>query len=335
VLHRSAAALALECLKYREAETLIFHALLGMPPEEVAEELRNLLDNVGFRRQISLHGLHLLPDQFQFSFGPATVGTAELLGRIEYLEKLVYRTAERVVRRPFRERGRRTKTLERDFELLISPPRSPGFAMSVTIGSSKQLRLPHMNSVDFGPLVVDELFTCLELFNRSNHLALKERINDLAYYRNFVALARMIAPDGQDVRAIGLTAVRKEGEWQVLITTPQSRALTVEDVEEAPSGSRKRSIHGILRYKDFGSEGRGEIEIEDEFGRCHTVQVPPGQMSDIVRPMMEDEVVIHGFQHGEVIVLDSIETAELSLARRKGPLDQRSTLPFSQESEAG
>jgi hypothetical protein len=43
VLHRSAAALALECGEFHEAETLVGAALSGNPPPEIAAELRDLL----------------------------------------------------------------------------------------------------------------------------------------------------------------------------------------------------------------------------------------------------------------------------------------------------
>ena len=46
VLHRSAASLALQCGEFREAERLIAGALAGFPPDEVADELRDLLEQV-------------------------------------------------------------------------------------------------------------------------------------------------------------------------------------------------------------------------------------------------------------------------------------------------
>ena len=46
ILHRSAAALALECGEWRAAEQLIGAALAGDPPEDIAEELRGLLQQV-------------------------------------------------------------------------------------------------------------------------------------------------------------------------------------------------------------------------------------------------------------------------------------------------
>jgi hypothetical protein len=53
ILHRSAASLALECDNYREAERLIAVALSGEPPDELAEELRDLLEQVYFDRPAS------------------------------------------------------------------------------------------------------------------------------------------------------------------------------------------------------------------------------------------------------------------------------------------
>ena len=46
VLYRSAATLALDCGEIREAERLIAVALAGNPPNEITEELRDLLQQV-------------------------------------------------------------------------------------------------------------------------------------------------------------------------------------------------------------------------------------------------------------------------------------------------
>jgi hypothetical protein len=48
VVHRSAASLALECGALREAERLLATALSGEPPDDIAEELRDLLEQVYF-----------------------------------------------------------------------------------------------------------------------------------------------------------------------------------------------------------------------------------------------------------------------------------------------
>ncbi|MEL6555001.1 MAG: hypothetical protein AAFQ63_16275 [Cyanobacteria bacterium J06621_11] len=43
ILHRSAASLAIECNELRHAERLIGRALAGNPPNDIADELRDLL----------------------------------------------------------------------------------------------------------------------------------------------------------------------------------------------------------------------------------------------------------------------------------------------------
>ena len=47
VLHKSAAALALDCREFHEAERLIAVALSGTPPVEIAQELLGLLERIG------------------------------------------------------------------------------------------------------------------------------------------------------------------------------------------------------------------------------------------------------------------------------------------------
>ena len=49
VLHRSASTLALDCNQWRLAEQLAAKALSKVPPPEIAEELRDLLEQVSFQ----------------------------------------------------------------------------------------------------------------------------------------------------------------------------------------------------------------------------------------------------------------------------------------------
>ncbi len=51
VLLRSAATLALECGELREAEIMIATALIGSPPPAIADELRELFEQVNARRR--------------------------------------------------------------------------------------------------------------------------------------------------------------------------------------------------------------------------------------------------------------------------------------------
>ncbi|MHC5611368.1 MAG: hypothetical protein ACYTXA_10190 [Nostoc sp.] len=57
VLHRSAATLAIDCGEFRAAERLIAIALSGNPPQEIAQELKDLFIKINLRPYLERHGL--------------------------------------------------------------------------------------------------------------------------------------------------------------------------------------------------------------------------------------------------------------------------------------
>ena len=74
VLHRSAGTLALRCHDYRLAEQLAAKALAQEPPHEIAEELRDLVEQVHFQRHLELRGIELGQDEMQMSLSGKEVG---------------------------------------------------------------------------------------------------------------------------------------------------------------------------------------------------------------------------------------------------------------------
>ena len=71
VLHRSAGSLALDCQRFRQAEQIAATALAGNPDPEIAEELRDLLENIYFHRHLELKGIAFQDSQLQLSLsGP-------------------------------------------------------------------------------------------------------------------------------------------------------------------------------------------------------------------------------------------------------------------------
>ena len=133
VLHRSAASLALQCGERRAAEKLIATALSGEPPAEIADELRDLLEQVNLERHLELRGLELTPSEFQIviegnATGYGMAKTDEFVDRVQTSEKLIIRTIERMsAGQTFREAGKAIKAISKNFELYLSAPRAAGF----------------------------------------------------------------------------------------------------------------------------------------------------------------------------------------------------------------
>ncbi len=312
VLHRSAASLALQCSETAQAERLIATALSGTPPAEIAEELRDLLEQVYFERHLSLRGVVLQPHEFQLSLTGDAVGPGIALSdvfaqRVKDLENLVYRTAERTRGKPFRERGRRDKSIEKEVELYVSAPRVASFAVSFRIGQRHQLELP---GIALGTELIVELFECLELFSLARIEPLKVRITDTSYLTNFLGLARQIAPDGKAIRTVGLTSAIGELQRRVVLSMPREECLQPEMVNPEEEGVQRAEVRGVLRFADATREERGQIRLVDEAGKKHTVRVPLALMADIVRPMFDYDVIVHGRKRKGVIELESIDRAE-------------------------
>lgn len=312
VLHRSAASLALECHEVREAERLIGRALSGDPPDEIAEELRDLLEDVYFHRHLSLRGIVLQPDEFQLSLEGEAVGfgiarTNYFLPRIRDIEALIFRTAERRRGYEFREAGRRKKELTEELELYVSVPRAASFAVSLRIGSA-QRSLP---GLDFPREVIDDLFDCIELLDAGDVKDLAQRIPDESYFRNFVGLAEKIAPDGENVRRVGFTTTSDQGERSVALSRTRRRireaSLVPKRTEPEPV---TEEVQGTLLEANAKSQRQGSIEVVDKQGKTHRLSVPRGMMSDIVKPMFEERVIVRAQRKGNVLLLESIDLVE-------------------------
>ncbi len=310
VLYRSAASLALECGEQREAERLIGFALSGTPPNEVAEELRDLLEKVNFERHLSLRGLKLGSDEFQFSIWGNLVSygmaeSEEFISRVQNIEKIIYRTAERRLSKPFREAGRKKKELEKELELYVSVPRAASFAVSFRLGSSRQAKLPGMSLSED---VISEMFECFDLLNAEKMVLLEEKFRDKAYFTNFVRLAQTIAPDGENIKSVGLTRFKDNKENNVVLSTPRSQIVRIGESDKMRESKERIKIIGTMRYAD-DTKKEGVIKVIDEHKKTHIVKVPSGMMADIVRPMFDFEVVVTGYLKDSIIILEDIDKA--------------------------
>jgi hypothetical protein len=276
---------------------------------------------VSFHRHLELRGVHLGDEEVQMALTGKSVGfgmapTDVFLGRVHSTENLLYRTAERQMNRPYRDRGRRDAQLAQNLEMYLSVPRAACFAVTFRVVGSQQQSLPGLSP---GEAVIDELLDCLELYTQGDDTQLKERISEEAYYRNFVGLARTLQPDGAKVNMVGFTTVRRGTTRQVAMTQAarETPALTPQDV--LPDQGRKAKpeeelveLRGELLIANATKKSdkqSGEIEIVTSGNMRQKVVVPPGMMSDIVKPLWEAQVDVTGVRRGKRIHLMQIKAA--------------------------
>jgi len=317
VLFRSAATLAIDCHELRTAEQLIAAALAGNPPAEIADELRDLLEDVYFHRHLEIRGVVLSPNEVQMTLEGDAVGfgiarSESFIQRVKDLETLLYRTAERRLGREFREAGRRKKDLAASLELFVSVPRAASFAVTLRLGQSSQMSLP---GLDFGADTMRELLDGLSMVNSGDLPGLETSIPDESYRVNFIGLTERLAPDGTEIRTVGFTTVTHDQERVVALVTPKKqmrdRARRLPETGQQTVEVIQVEIRGVLLEANAKSQKRGEIEVVDSAGKPQRIVVPRGMMSDIVKPMFEEEVVVAGVRKGTIVELLSIDLAEL------------------------
>jgi hypothetical protein len=310
-LFKSAASLALQVARLRDAERLVAIALGGDPPADLADELRDLLEQINFERHLDLRGVDLEENEFQLSLSGNSVGfgvadSREFVSRVEVVQKLVYRTAERRRGQQYRDKGAPTDLFTRDLEVFMSVPRAASFAVTLRLGAPEQLPLPGSAHSTFIRETIDELLECLQIFDEANVSKLHQKIPEAAYYRNFVALAKTFAPDGNNVKVVGLTSSRPKMVTKVLLKTPR---LKTPRAVSAASSSASVSIKGTLKFAD-STRDTGQIQLVDESGKKHKIVVPEGMMADIVRPMWDTVVVVSGTKTFRGISLEDIVPAQ-------------------------
>ena len=299
VLLRSAASLAIECGEAREAERLAARGLVGEPPDQIAEELRDILEQAHFHRHLSLEGLKLAPAELQFSMTGNVIGLGIAKSdvyneRAESIERALFRTAERLLDKPYRDRGRREKALKDRIEIFVSVPRAASFAVTFRLGHSDQIEIAQTG---FGERVVDEFLGLMDLFDQRQAQKIRERVPDEAYRRNFLGLAKKIAPDGDAVKMVGFATHRVGGAKQVAVRTTRDEMDAVieelvesAEVTKAPTSHSPTILEGRLLFADELSESRNMIKIVGSDNVLYPIRVPPGMMADIVSPMWEQKV---------------------------------------------
>lgn len=312
VLLRSAASLAIDCDELRIAEQLLATGLSGDPPPVIADEIRDLLEQVNFRRHLSVRGIQLEDNDVQLSLSGAMVGfgvasSDEFLNRVRDLSALVLRTAERMLGRPYREGGSPQKRLRDEFGIFLSAPRPASFAVTLKLGWPRQYNLWDS---DREQGVIGEVLDLLEMVQNQDTNELAHRIQEPPYMTNFSALVKKLAPDGKNVSLVGLTTRLNTGESrEVALTTRRSEISLPASREDhsTPDDEPRRfaKVTGVLHYADAIGD-KHTIRLEDENKSVHEIIVPQGMMADIVRPLWDDVVTVTGTRRGKRIELEEI-----------------------------
>jgi len=295
VLLKSSASLAINANQFDEAEKLICLALYGEPPHEIAEELRNLLEELYFQRHLQLQGVQLSSMELQLVIAGRGIGygmakTDIVFDKLSTFDKLTLRTAERKSGKPFRTKGDVPKIIKMNFQPYLSVPRAASLAFTIRIGApSEQLKI---EGFDSSAEIIEELVENINLLNQGEFEQLKTKIPDETYLKNFISLAKELAPDGEEVNLVGLTITKNNEVRNVQFTRLRSNISInqFEITEPIEDGDKSLELVGRLYAAD---EDKSNIRLKVESEGNYSITVPDG-LSDIVKKYWGEQVKVKG-----------------------------------------
>ena len=248
ILYRSAASLAYQCKEFPLAQRLVAKALSGYPSSEVEQELKDLYEQITFEDHLRVRGIQLEDEEFQLSLKGSAVGFGmilynEFVNRISACLSLVDRTVQRKMGRKYQRSGRPSE-IYKPFTPALSTPRGSSFAITIRLASRTETehQLPLMVTAQ---QIIDDIVAGLELLNESDESGLTNLIPDTAYHQHFIAHARILAPDGDNVTLVGFTSPRK-----TLGMTRQNKTIELvpQEVCEKQGDFTTVEVEGILDY---------------------------------------------------------------------------------------
>lgn len=323
VLHRSAGWLALGCRRPDIAKRLAIKALAEEVDPGVGGELEQLLQQAFFDQHLQTYDITMDDAELSLKLVGRLVSAgftllSEFGSRAASFQSMIYRIAQRKLNLPYS--GGVPSEIRNSFHAFISPPRVGSFAVSLRIGyANQQMAFPGF--LPFGE-VLNEFMDLMEMVSRADISEIGDRIPDAAYQRNFLGLAKKLAPDGDRISGVGLTSLNDGNVRNVSVNVP-ARALSTPAIEGPGSTGESFDVSGVLRYADAGArqQGRNQIKIVSEGEPSFDLVVPVGLMDDIVRPLWSAHVTarVTRRRRSRVLVLQEIWESEPTSGRAVGP----------------
>ena len=109
------------------------------------------------------------------------------------------------------------------------------------------------------------------------------------------------------MRRVGFTVTTVQGERHVVLAPKQKRILGVVPVSKTIEIEANVEVVGTLLEANAKSMKRGRIELVDDEGKTHRFAIPRGMMSDIVKPMFEERVIVTARRKGRRLMFESIK----------------------------
>lgn len=296
ILHRSAATLAYRCGEHESAEELILEGLRQIRNDSLREDLYALFDKVRLATKYRQKASQLENEELVMTLQgvDANRGLIEpslLSKRIMNFWTLVRNTIGSMNEYRFSNR----RKVDQHYRVLATVPSFGSYRIGMTVTYVGPERFSDISYFDGVRLKVMEH---LRLLNSGEIARLQSDLNDDEYLQNLVGLAKELAPDGNNITAIGIEGIIEGQRKSILFesTRDELNEMILPINEDSVSEDYRITNEpgtavGVLQFADAV---KNVVKLHPDKGKPWHIVVPEGLAEDVVKPYFGDRVRVEG-----------------------------------------
>ncbi len=300
IIYRSAAALALRCSEYVLAERYAAQGLAGVVDDQIGAQLREVFDEVRFRRHTTGINHQLRDEMIHVSMTGRRV-TADFIdasllsSHVENLHRIIVRVQELLLGYQFRRTGRISKGIQDAMQVRYEPASNGIFGYNLDV-FHPQLRLKYPEDGEDATIIgtTRRIFDFAQAGNRSALLGLCRQ--DHSYYRYFTNVARDVMPDGRKLAFVGL---QSSGYQEAVSLRPADRKTVQQRMGLSEAGEEQVTVEGRLKGTQ-GSTHSDELIVTvytgDDEKTPQKCLVPEGLSGERIGELWDRRVRVRGFR---------------------------------------
>jgi hypothetical protein len=291
----SAVSLWYKANRLKQAESIALRYLTEEAlPSFAKEQLRHLIQNIWTKEAMHDAGVSFLPGQVTISVkgGRTIPGGAPLdliLGKVQAVQALFFRTIEHMKDMPHRTRGPAPRQVQDACApwLLQAPPGSYQFGVAIQQPAQKDFFVEQPTAPDVAERFLEILRASGE--ETSDHLA--ELVPAPDYRQTFLKLVRNLSPTGKNVERI---EVKGSADSLPVLLGPEARVAinrSLKPLMEDHPQANVVEFRGILRALHLE---RDWLEVLSE-GKPIRVAGLTDAVDDVIGPMVNRPVVVRAY----------------------------------------
>ena len=197
-----------------------------------------------------------------------------VIDRVEKIRLLIDRTTQRLMGKVYQRVGRISEKY-RPFTPVLATPESGSFILRIRLGRSEIAEIPLFPTAS---KVIEDIIAGIYLINESDEAGLQKMLGKEGYYKNFLAMARDLAPDGEKISSVDFISKKRV----VSLSRPRKDIDISPQIDSSAEKDQYESI-SVEGELDFATKRKGTmVGLTTEDGREYNIVIEEG-LDDLVR----------------------------------------------------